>query len=90
MSLNGLFAISPYELQDLTTADEKNYKNCVMKNVFGNIIYYIIQVFDILIILLSLGLVYLEWSLEETSLDVNFLSTALFMDIISIIILKYR
>jgi len=88
MSLNGLFAISSYDIQDLTTSAEKNFKKCAMTNIFGNLIYYIMQVYTILIIVISLLLIYMEWSLEDTYLDINFLSTALFMDILSIILLN--
>jgi len=85
-SLNGILALPSYDLQVLKTSDGLNYKKCNMNNIFGGIIYYIIQIYNILIILISLLLIYMEWSLEETSLDVNFLSTALFMDILSIIL----
>jgi len=88
LSLNGIYLMSSYDLQDLTTHEEKCYKKCVMNNIFGNIIYYLIQLYDISIILISLVLVYMEWSLEETLMDVNFLSTALLMDILSIILLN--
>jgi len=88
MGLNGLFAISSYDIQDLTTSTEKNFKKCAMTNIFGNLIYYIMQVYTILIIVISLLLIYMEWSLEDTYLDINFLSTALFMDTLSIILLN--
>ena len=87
-SLNGFLATSSYNLQDLTTSDGLNYRKCNMNNIFGSIIYYIIQIYDILVILISLLLIFIEWNLEETSLDVNFLATALFMDILSIIFLN--
>jgi len=87
LSLNGIFATSSYTIQGLTTSDEKNYKKCVMNSTFGNIIYYLIHVYHIIIILIVLFFIFIEWSLTETSLDVNFLATALFMDILSIILL---
>jgi len=88
VSLNGILAISSFDIQILKTSDERNYKKCVMNSIFGNIIYYIIQVYDILVILVTLLLIYAEWNLEKTSLDVNFLSTALFMDNLSIILIN--
>ena len=85
--LNGILAISSYDLLNVNRIlEEKNYLKCNMNNIFGGIIYYIIQIYDIIIILISLILIYAEWNIEETSLDVNFLSTALFMDILSIIL----
>jgi len=88
--LNGLLAISPYTLKEDRTTDELkiNYKKCVMNKTFGSILYYLIQCYDILIILLSLLLIFMEWNLKRTSLDVKYLATALFMDILSLILLN--
>ena len=87
LCLNGIFTIPSYTIHSLTTSDGKNYKKCVMSNTFGNIIYYLIHFYHIFIIFVVLCFIYIEWSLKETILDVNFLATALFMDILSIIIL---
>jgi len=88
MSLNGIFAISSYHPEVLHTSDERNYQKCYMNSMFGNVMYYIIQACNILIILISLFLIYMEWNLKETSLDVNLLATTLFMDTLSIIFLN--
>jgi len=86
-TLNGIFVISSYSIQDLKTSNGLNFNKCYMKNMFGNIMYYFIQIYDIFMILISLFLIFLEWSLQETSLDVRYLATAFFMDILSIILL---
>jgi len=88
MGLNGIFVISLYDLENLITSDEKNYIKCVMNNTIGGLVYYIIQIYDIFMLLISLFLIFLEWNLKETYLDVNFLATALFMDILSLILLN--
>jgi len=89
MSLNGIFAISLYDLQNLITSDEKIYIKCIMNNTFGRLVYYIVQFYDLFIILKLLFLIFLEWNLEETHMDVNFLATALFMDFFIINFIKY-
>jgi len=89
-SLNGILATSSYSLKELRTTDSLkiNYKKCVMNKSFGNVIYYLIQCYDILIIVLSLLLIFMEWNLKRTSMDVKFLATAFFMDILSLILLN--
>jgi len=88
VSLNGIFAISSYHIQNVTMSDKSKYNKCIMKNVFGNIIYYIIQIYDIFVILISLILIFMEWNLEETTLDIKYLATALSMDILSFLLLN--
>jgi len=85
--LNGLFAISSYDMKTISMSG-KLYDKCIMRNTFGNIIYYIIQMFDVFIIIISLILIFMEWNLQETSLDIKYLATALFMDTLSIILLN--
>ena len=88
VSLNGIFAIIPYNIRNVTMSDKSKYRKCIMKNVFGSIIYYIIQIYDILIILISLILIFTEWNLEETSLEIRYLASALSMDILSFLLLN--
>ena len=85
--LNGILAISNYDLQIETMSDGRNYKKCSMNSIFGKVIYYLIQLYDFLIILISLILIFIEWNINETSLDVKYLATALFMDSLSLVLL---
>jgi len=86
LGLNGLFAIPSYNIKNLKTSEGLNYQKCVMKNSFGNFIYYVIQIYGFIVILISLALIFMEWSLVETSLDTKYLSTSLFMDILSLLL----
>jgi len=61
---------------------------CIMNNMFGNIFYYVIQIYEVVIILITLILIFMEWNLQETRLDIKFLVTAIFLDSISKIILN--
>jgi len=87
MGLSGIFAISSYSFNKLVTSDGKNYLKCTMNDKFGSVVHYLIQIYDFIIILISLALIFLEWNLKETYLDVNFLATALFTDTLSLILL---
>jgi len=84
--LNAILAMFSYDPEEFVTSDGKNYKKCMMKNAFGNIIYYIIQFYDVLIIIVSLILIFIEWNLKETSMDVKLIAAALFMSTLSLII----
>jgi len=87
LSLNGIFAISSYDIKDITTADEKKYEKCIMNKKFGNFIYCFIQCHESFVVLVSLILIFMEWNLKETSLDVKYIATTLFIDILSLILL---
>jgi len=82
MSLNGIFTMSSYNFKFSTTSEGKNYKKYIMNNIFGNFIYYLIQYYDILVILI-INIIFMEWNL-----DVKYLAIALFMDILSLILLN--
>jgi len=87
VGLNEIFAMTSYDIKEFTTSNGKNYKKCVMSNTLGRIFYYIIQIYNFTIILISLILIFMEWNLKETKLDVKYLATALFMDTLSLILL---
>lgn len=88
LCLNCIFALSSYNLQTLTTSSGKKYKKCNMNKSFGHLFYYIIQIYEVFIILISLILIFIEWSLKETRMDVKYIATALFFDIISLYLLN--
>jgi len=85
--LNGILAISSFDIDTVTMSDGRLYEKCIITNTFGSLIFYLIQIYDIFIILISLILIFMEWNLEETSLDIKYLATALFMDTLSLILL---
>jgi len=85
-TLNGIFAMVSYDSREITMSDKRLYKKCIMNNKFGNAFYYVIQFYNILVIVISLILIFMEWNIKETSLDVKYLATAMFMDILSLII----
>jgi len=85
--LTKIFSMSSYTIDDIEMSSGGHYLKCNLKSTFGRIIYCIILIYDFIIIVISLVLIYIEWSLRETSLDVKYLATALFMDSLSLILL---
>jgi len=84
--INALLATTSFNFKELVSTDGMHYQKCIMNKKVGNVIYYFTQCYNIIIIMISLLLIFMEWSLEETNLDVKYLATALFMDTLSIII----
>jgi len=87
VGLNKIFSISSYTIQKVDMSGEGHYLKCDMKSVFGNIIYCILLFYDFFIIFMLLALVFMEWNLKETALDIKYLATALFMNTLSLILL---
>ena len=97
VALNETYAMSSFTIYevngdgnpnlDLNSEPRKHFNKCVMNSTIGNIIYYIIQSLNFIVILTLLALIFIEWNLKETALDVKYLATALFMDTLSLITL---
>jgi len=87
IGLNEILVMSSYDTPKITMTDGRNFKRCVMNHSLGIVFYYIIRFYEFFIIFISLFLIFLEWNLEKTRLDVKYLATALFMDTLSLIIL---
>jgi len=87
VGLSKIFSISSYSLQDIDMTNKGHYIKCNMKSTFGIIVHCIILIYDFFIIFLSLALIFMEWNLEDTKLDIRYLATALFMDTLSLIFL---
>jgi len=86
VGLNEIFAMSPYKVLELSETEGKRFRVCYKRSKFLSVFYYVIKLYEFFIIFIALGLIFLEWNLEKTRLDVKYLATALFMDVLSLII----
>jgi len=86
IGLNGIFSTTTFKINDNMNVDKHFYK-CEIKSIFGNIFYIIIQIYNFSIIMITLALIFMEWNLNETYLDVRYLASALFMDTLSLVLL---
>jgi len=87
LGINRLFSMLSFDSHDIEMIGERKYKKCTMESTIGNILYYVTLFFDFFLILASLVLIFMEWNLKDTSLDVRYLASALFMDSLSLILL---
>jgi len=72
VGINEIYAISSYKIEEIRPDEGKHFNKCVMNSSFGNIIYFLIQFFNFFMILVSLVLIFMEWNLNETALDVKY------------------
>ncbi|KAL6608384.1 periplasmic binding protein-like II [Neocallimastix sp. 'constans'] len=79
--------ISPYSVKNKIINDGKNFQICHMDNGFGNFIVILIEVIKIIIAILILGMIFIEWSLENTYYDIRFITLAIYMNIVSEVLL---
>lgn len=80
--LNALSFLPSYDLENIIIDDGKNFKICSMSNYFGRIMLIIILLYEFILILCILVLLFIEWNLEETSYDLKFILSAICMNIL--------
>jgi len=85
--LNGLTFIKTFEVKDIYIDEGKNFQKCESRNALTIVSIAIIILYKLIIIIGLLLLIFIEWNLKETALDVKYLATALFMDTLSLITL---
>ncbi|KAL6630325.1 periplasmic binding protein-like II [Neocallimastix californiae] len=81
-----LLGIKSYSVYNIIIEEGENSQKCKMIGNFGNNIIYSILIFNGIIILSILILVFLEWNIKETYYDIRFLSSGLFINFLSMII----
>jgi len=84
--LNSLLFISSFEAEVVASDDIKNFKTCAIRHVFGKVIMILILL-EKGVIMGSLGLlVFAEWNLKSVTKDVRFITGALYMNLLIVIL----
>ncbi|ORX79009.1 periplasmic binding protein-like II [Anaeromyces robustus] len=84
--LNGLFLINTYTIEDIIIND-KLFQVCYMENSFSNIIKYLVTTYILIIILVMLFYIFTDWSIKYTQFDIKLIVIAVYIDILSFIII---
>lgn len=84
--LNLIYIIYSYDIEDIIVIKGENYQKCKMNSLFGKIIYLSIIVYNCVIIISLLLLIFIEWNLKETHYNIRFTVSSLYINIISIFI----
>lgn len=83
-----LYFLAPYKIAKSTTIDGKIYQTCKIYYNFTAFIVFIRIFFGIILLIILTFLVFIEWNLKETHYELKLLISAIFIDIICIIILS--
>ena len=81
--LNGITFIHPITTKLISAEDGENFNLCEYRNEFETIL---IISYKSLVIIIMLLLIFVEWNIKETLYDMRFLVSALYIDILSIIL----
>lgn len=85
--LQGLYMIAPYKIESITSIDGTKYNNCIYKNTFSKISTFIMIISRILFYIIAILLIFIEWNLVETYMELKYLLSAITTDIICDIII---
>ncbi|ORX80086.1 periplasmic binding protein-like II [Anaeromyces robustus] len=84
--INTLAFNSPYTIEDKLVAEGENFQVCKM-TTYGKLLNYLLLISKFIITLCMLFFIFIEWNIEESRLDIRYLSIAIYMDVISIVVL---
>lgn len=85
--LCSLLFIKPYEVKDIIINEGKNFQHCKSTFIFNYIITIFIMIYKGIIITIMLFFTFLEWNIIETSYDIKFIVSAIYIDLLSLIII---
>ncbi|ORX45738.1 periplasmic binding protein-like II [Piromyces finnis] len=80
-----LYMMFPYELTTIIGSDRKNFQVCNMKDSIGQSIMIMIIGFKGIIIIGIGYLLFVEWNIKETALDIQYITSAVYVNCIGII-----
>ncbi|ORX57945.1 periplasmic binding protein-like II [Piromyces finnis] len=87
VGMNLLLNFYPYKIKFIRIVDGQNFQYCDSGNSLNKVIIFSLCAFKALIFLSFFLLIFLEWSLKNIYYDIRFLITALYIDLIDIILL---
>jgi len=85
--LNLINLASSYKIKTIESGDKKLYQECLVNGFLAKSTAILICIYKVIVILAIILLNFFEWSIEETLLDLRYLTTAIYLDIISIILI---
>ncbi|ORX80195.1 periplasmic binding protein-like II [Anaeromyces robustus] len=85
--LNILLVINPYTTEKIITVNGENYQKCSLNQLFGKTIYIIIFVFELLLVLIGLFLIFIEWDIIDIQNYSKYIFTSFIVDFIILIVL---
>eukprot|EP00833_Pecoramyces_ruminatium_P015372 jgi/Orpsp1_1/1189404/evm.model.d7180000071813.1 len=82
-----LYLFAPYNVHLTTSVDGKMYNICRSNNIFTKVILYSMVIIRAILLFIAIGLIFVEWHLQETITDLKYLLASIITDAICCIIL---
>lgn len=76
-----------YKIQTIRSNNEKNYQECVFNGALSSISFYANVAVKVITALCISFLSFIEWNIQETRYDVRYLICAVYIDLMSIIVI---
>jgi len=83
----GVLMIIQYDINTVMIEDGENFQKCKIGSAFGMIVLVLAYIYKGFILLCMLLLIFSQWNIKSTVLDMQLTLTAVYIDIILIIIL---
>eukprot|EP00833_Pecoramyces_ruminatium_P005035 jgi/Orpsp1_1/1179067/evm.model.c7180000067801.1 len=83
---NILIINTSYDIITISILDIEKFQKCKMKNLFGKTIIQFTIIFEFIIIIWTMFLIFLEWNIKETYYDTRLLILVTFTDTLSLLI----
>ncbi|OUM60606.1 hypothetical protein PIROE2DRAFT_13584, partial [Piromyces sp. E2] len=85
--MNLILFTSPYKVSEVRVIDGKNFKYCLLDNIYSKLIEAVFSLIKIIVFLSIFSLIFLEWNLSNTYYDVRFMITAVYIDALDFILI---
>ncbi|KAL6589009.1 hypothetical protein U3516DRAFT_653405 [Neocallimastix sp. 'constans'] len=85
--INGLLVATPYMIKNIMVEDGQNFQMCTMNNIYGKILVSSPDFIKIIIVGIMLILIFSEWNIQSTLIDMRLILASLYINIICIIII---
>jgi len=87
VALNLLLIIQPYSIKDIKVVDGQNFQYCKLDSFFKVFIEIVIFITKVMVLLLVLGFMFLEWSMNNVHHDLRYFITAIYINSLAIVLL---
>jgi len=88
--IDGLSFLEPYSVKTVNANyinGGKNYQYCKMDSSLGKSFIWLMVFYKFIIFMILLLLIFIEWNIKSTFYDIKFITSAIYVDILSVILL---
>ena len=86
--LNGLTLVKNYDIEKIIINEGENFQKCDMNNKFSVVMMTAVITYNVALFLLILPLIFIEWNLKRSLMDLRFVMSSIYMNVITFGILS--